>query len=86
MRATKTIRITVKTWGKSLAVRLPRAIADKVGISEDTPVDISVQDGSIVLSPVDAQKKRLAKLVSLMTTESVHAGDDFGDSVGRERL
>lgn len=80
------MRTTVKTWGNSLAVRLPRAFADEVGITEDTPVDISVQEGSIILSPVEGRKKRLAKLVSLMTADSLHSDDDFGDSVGRELL
>jgi antitoxin MazE len=80
------MRTIVKTWGNSLAVRLPRVIAEEAGITVDSPVEISVLEGSVVLSPIEGRKKRLAKLVSLMTADSLHAPDDFGDPVGRELL
>lgn len=80
------MRATVKTWGNSLAIRLPRVIAEEVGLSADSPVEISVQDGSLVLSPLEGRRKRLTKLVSMMTADSLHAPDDFGEPVGRESL
>jgi antitoxin MazE len=80
------VRTIVRTWGNSLAVRLPRIIAEEVGITVDSPVEISVLEGSVVLSPIEGRKKRLTKLVSLMTADSLHAPDDFGDPVGRESL
>jgi antitoxin MazE len=80
------LRTIVRTWGNSLAIRLPRVLAEDVGIGADTPVDISVEDGSLVVTPVEGRKKRLNKLVSMMTTDSVHSEDDFGKPVGREPL
>jgi antitoxin MazE len=80
------VRTIVRTWGNSLAVRLPRIIAEEAGITVDSPVEISVLEGSVVLSPIEGRKKRLTKLVSLMTADSLHAPDDFGDPVGRELL
>ena len=80
------MRTIVRTWGNSLAIRLPRALAEEVDIAADTPVDISVEDGSLVLTPVEGRKKRLNKLVSMMTADSLHSEDDFGKPIGREPL
>jgi antitoxin MazE len=66
------LRTIVRTWGNSLAIRLPRVLAEDVGIGADTPVDISVEDGSLVVTPVEGRKKRLNKLVSMMTADSIH--------------
>lgn len=42
-------RITVGTWGKSLAVRVPREIAQATGLVEGEQVDMEIHDGNIVL-------------------------------------
>ena len=42
-------RITVGTWGKSLAVRVPQEIAQATGLVEGEQVDMEIQDGNIVL-------------------------------------
>ncbi|PHY19345.1 AbrB/MazE/SpoVT family DNA-binding domain-containing protein [Caulobacter sp. BP25] len=47
--------ITVGTWGKSLAVRVPQEIARATGLMEGEQVDIEIQDGDIVLRRSSAQ-------------------------------
>ena len=80
------MRTLVCMWGNSLAVRLPKAMADEVGITADSAVEIRVVDGALLLSPLDGREKRLAKLVSLITAENRHEADDFTGPAGRERL
>lgn len=45
------MRTEVARWGNSLALRLPRPIADQTGFAEGTPVEIEVEDGRIVIRP-----------------------------------
>jgi antitoxin MazE len=47
--------ITVGTWGKSLAVRVPQEIARATGLVEGEQVDIEIHDGDIVLRRSSAQ-------------------------------
>lgn len=45
------MRTGIARWGNSLAVRLPRALADQAGIAEGTAVEIDVEDGHLVIRP-----------------------------------
>jgi antitoxin MazE len=45
------MRTHVARWGNSLAVRLPRQIAESVGLGEGTTVDVDVVDGEVRLVP-----------------------------------
>ncbi|KAB8128317.1 AbrB/MazE/SpoVT family DNA-binding domain-containing protein [Gracilibacillus oryzae] len=42
----------IQKWGNSQAVRLPKAILELAGISDDDQVKLKVVDGNIVLSPI----------------------------------
>lgn len=43
--------VIVKTWGNSLAVRLPRKLAGSLGLADGSALEISVADGSLRLTP-----------------------------------
>lgn len=45
------MRTKVTRWGNSLAIRLPRSIADQTDFVEGKPVEIEVEDGRIVIRP-----------------------------------
>jgi antitoxin MazE len=47
------MRTIVRTWGNSLAIRIPREIAREIGIGDGSVVDLSIQEDAIVLAPVD---------------------------------
>lgn len=74
---------TIQKWGNSQAVRLPKAILEMVNLRENDRVEIKVQDGNLIISPVKKHrtlKERLAK----------YRGDyqcnewDTGKPVGKE--
>ncbi len=56
----------VQKWGNSLAVRIPKMFAEEVDIAEDSSVEISVQDGRIVVAPAKPEW-RLSQLISGIT-------------------
>lgn len=41
----------VRRWGNSLALRIPREIAAILDLSEATEVELSTQDGRLVVEP-----------------------------------
>ncbi len=46
------MRVAVQKWGNSLALRIPKALADAAGVAQGTEVEVSVQDGRLVATPV----------------------------------
>jgi len=43
------MRASLARWGNSLAVRVPREIAASIGLREGAALDMSVEDGALVL-------------------------------------
>jgi antitoxin MazE len=75
----------IKKWGNSLAVRVPKGIAEKAGIEMGDEFDIEVEnDNIIILLPRKSGKYRLRELVKDITDENRHEETDFGGPVGRE--
>lgn len=48
---TGTIHV-IKYWGNSLGVRIPALAAQEAGLSADQPVAISVEDGRLIITPL----------------------------------
>ena len=74
----------VQKWGNSLALRIPKAFADQIGIEPDSAVDISLVDGELIISPVITPKIILDELLADVTQENLHGEVDTGPSVGHE--
>ncbi len=71
-------------WGNSLALRIPKAIADSAGLRKGDPVSLRVsEEGGIVVSP-GRRRYRLAALVSRITAKNRPEETDWGKPVGRE--
>ncbi|GAB1544310.1 AbrB/MazE/SpoVT family DNA-binding domain-containing protein [Scytonema sp. NUACC21] len=75
---------TVTKWGNSLAVRIPRALAEQVKIQEGTEVTLSISDNSIVITPKRRKKYTLDELLEGMTPENFHSEIDTGVAMGNE--
>jgi antitoxin MazE len=74
----------VQKWGNSLGVRIPRGLADEVGLGAGTEVSLTAKDGELVLRPSLPSRLRLADLLAGITPENMHASVDTGDAVGSE--
>jgi len=78
------MKTRVQKWGNSLALRIPKAFADEVGLQKETPVEVSLADGKIVVTPVTKSKLTLEQLLSKVTKENLHHEVDTGSAVGNE--
>ena len=77
----------LKRWGNSLAVRLPSTLLKECELRENRKVDITTEEGKIVLAPKKKQPRYdLASLLDKVTDSNRHELIDFGQPVGRETL
>jgi antitoxin MazE len=76
----------IQKWGNSLAVRLPKAFAEQTGIENGSDVQISIEDGKIILAPIKDRTKLLDALLEEIEESTVHSEINFGQPVGKELL
>jgi antitoxin MazE len=78
------MKTRAQKWGNSLAIRVPKSVAQQVGLKEQDDLEIEVQDGKVVLKPQLQRVYRLEDLVKQITQKNLHGEIDTGTSVGRE--
>ena len=78
------MKTRVQKWGNSLALRIPRAFADEVGLESNTEVEVTMVGGKLVVTPVVKPKYQLKQLLTLITEENTHREVDMGAVLGNE--
>ena len=78
------MRTRVQKWGNSLAIRIPKSFAVEMDMEQDSPVDVSLADGKLVVAPVQKPKPTLKQLLEQVTEENMHTEVDTGEAVGKE--
>lgn len=76
------MKVQVKKWGNSLAIRIPKLLADDVRISEGATVDLNVRDGDIVVKT--RPHLALQDLLAGVRPANVPGEWETGRPVGRE--
>ncbi len=74
----------IHKWGNSLALRIPKAFADSVGLGNGTEIELIIEGEKLVIMRSPSSHPDLEDLLSRVTTENVHEEIDFGEPVGRE--
>ena len=82
------ITSTLRATGGSVMLTLPRKLLDVAGLSVGAQVEINVDDGRLVLSPIDKPKYRLDDLLAQCDSDSFTLEDEWLNSptVGDEAL
>jgi antitoxin MazE len=78
------MKTRVQKWGNSLAVRIPRTYAAEARLAADTPVELSLVDGKLVIQPLIPEAPTLEELLRGVTAENLHGEWDTGPARGRE--
>jgi antitoxin MazE len=73
----------INRWGNSLGVRIPLPVANELGFKIGTVVDVTIEDGKAVISPVK-KKYTLAELLEGVTPDLIDGEYDWGQPVGNE--
>lgn len=74
----------IQKWGNSLAVRIPAAFVKEANVAYGTAVDISVDNGKIVIEPHTAPEFKLDELLEGVTRGNRHTEVETGSVIGRE--
>lgn len=69
--------LTIKKWGNSLGVRIPKNIAESGKFMVDQEVSVEAVDGKIIISPVAQVKEySLSELLDQCPEESLILDDE----------
>ncbi|MDD5701437.1 MAG: AbrB/MazE/SpoVT family DNA-binding domain-containing protein [Dehalococcoidales bacterium] len=78
------MKTRVQKWGNSLALRIPKSFASEVGLKSDSPVEVSAEDGKLVIAPIAKPQLTLKQLLVKVTPENLHHEVDTGPAAGNE--
>ena len=63
---------TIQKWGNSLAVRIPKSIAQDTFLTSGKEVNMAVQDGQILIAPTRRNRFHLDELLAGVTARNRH--------------
>jgi antitoxin MazE len=74
----------VVKWGNSLAVRIPKSVADKAEFREGDRLILEAESPGAIAIKAAKAPITLSDLVSRITPENLHEVSDWGESMGNE--
>ena len=78
------MKARIQKWGNSLALRIPKSFAAHSNIEQGSVVDLSLDNGRMIVEPEKEQKYSLEELLAQVTRNNLHSEIDFGEAVGKE--
>ncbi len=78
------MRVTIKKWGNSAAVRIPHSVMTAAVLRVDQAVEVREEDGRVIIEPAQVPSYDLDKLLAAMKPDTFHDEVDFGAPVGKE--
>ena len=78
------MRTRVQMWGNSLALRIPKSFAAETRLQQDTVVEVSLVNGTLVVSAVQEPEFTLEQLLAGVTEGNLPAESGTGPAVGQE--
>jgi len=76
----------VQKWGNSLALRIPKSFALNMDIKQNEFVDLSIDDGRLIITPITEKEYSLKELLAGVSEDNLHEEFDTGIPVGKELL
>jgi len=78
------VKTQVRKWGNSLALRIPKPVAEDLGVEQGSAVELRVEDGCLLVQPSTGSPYALETLLAGVTPENLHIEADLGAAVGKE--
>jgi antitoxin MazE len=78
------MKTKVRKWGNSLALRIPKVLADQISLSAETPVEMTIANDRIIISRLPKPEFTLDELLDGITEDNLHQEIDTGNAVGNE--
>jgi len=74
----------IQKRGNSLGLRIPKSFAEQAGVEAGSDVDLSVENGELIVRPRRSPRYELKDLLQAVTANNVHREIETGEPVGRE--
>jgi antitoxin component of MazEF toxin-antitoxin module len=72
-------------WGNSVALRVPKRLLREIGVTEGQSADISVQNGRLVVTPLDeVPSYDLSAHLAEIGDENLRGAADTGAAAGND--
>jgi antitoxin MazE len=78
---THDMKSVVRTWGNSLAIRIPKIFAVDLGIESGEEVELVLKADGLYIKP---SKKSLEEILKQIKPEQLHREIDIGAPQGKE--
>jgi len=79
------MRVAIRKWGNSLALRIPKVVAEDSKIRQGSLVEVEVRKGRLVVTPIAERTFRLDQLLRGVTKKNLHREIGTEGPVGREQ-
>ena len=74
----------IQKWGNSLAVRIPKPFAKEAKLADGISINLTVDDGKIILAPHTDPACKLEDLLKGITKDNMHSEVNTGSAIGKE--
>ncbi len=76
----------IKKWGNSLALRIPKSLADEIDLKKDTPVSVTADKNKhkIVITRLNEEQYSLENMLTKVSEDNIHKEYETGKPVGKE--
>jgi antitoxin MazE len=78
------MKTQVAKWGNSLAIRLPKPVAEAAKLRSGDPLEVDAEGPGRVRLRKPKRRPTLEELVRAITPENRHEEIDWGEPVGKE--
>jgi len=78
------LQARVQKLGRSLAVRIPKSFAAKMGVEADSAVELSLKEGKLFIASAARRKPSLKTLLAKVTKANLPGEAVGGPAAGRE--
>ena len=74
----------VQKWGINLGARIPRRLAEQIGLGAGSDVSLSAKDGEPAVKPARPTRLSLDELLAEVSDSNLHTSVETGSAVGAE--
>jgi antitoxin MazE len=78
------MRTKIQKWGNSLALRIPRALAQDANVRAGSTVEVKLDAGRLVVEPDARPRYELGELLAGVRRSNIHGEVATGGPAGRE--
>jgi antitoxin MazE len=78
------MRTRTTRWGNSIALRVPKAFAEELGLHHGAPVEMTIEAGRLVVRRIPEEPVTLEALLAKVTDDTVHSELASSGPVGTE--